>query len=86
MTLIMVSEIWDVTRDTDFNRWVAWTFLVGWPRVGRPMGQVSSPAFVSAKALTLVPYIKTHTLHDENHIRVEVLASKFFHFHILYNG
>jgi hypothetical protein len=40
-------------------------------------------ASILAKAPTPLPYIKPHTLHDENHIRVEILASKCFHFHIL---
>jgi hypothetical protein len=38
--------------------------------------------FVLTKAPTSVPYKMLHTCHSENQIRVEVLASKCFLFHI----
>jgi hypothetical protein len=52
--------------DTDSKRSVAWTFLVGWPCVGRPVGHLSIPASVSAKAPNPLPYKRSDTLHSEN--------------------
>jgi hypothetical protein len=64
--------------DNDFNMFIAWTFLADRPHVGRPADHVSTSTFILTKAPTSVPYKMLHTLHTENEIRVDVLASKCF--------
>jgi hypothetical protein len=50
---------------------------------GRPAIHLAFLTPTSAKASTYFPYKSPHSLHGVNQIRVEVLASKCFHFHIL---
>jgi hypothetical protein len=58
----------------DLLKLVAWKSLAGRPRVGRPASHLAFPAPTSARAPPYFPYKRPHSLHGENHTRVQVIS------------